>query len=112
MRREVVWTIVAAYLLSLVMRSVDLAVVATVVATTIRVTRPTPAPPVVAPPEEWTFTRPTDGKAVPDRYARRGTRAVEPLHARQAFVKYWARDADAFARKDRFCVRVGGKQRV
>lgn len=37
-------------------------------------------------------------------------RTVQPLEARQKFVKFWAQDSDAFATKDMYCIPRGGKQ--
>lgn len=61
-------------------------------------------------PSDWDFVKPWWRMGVTQQYMYRPTpeRTVEPLDARQKFVKHWAKNADASGVKDRFCVPSGG----
>lgn len=60
--------------------------------------------------QDWDFVKPWWQMDITQQYIYRPTpeRTIEPLGTRQEFVKYWARDSDAYAVKDRFCIPKGG----
>lgn len=56
--------------------------------------------------EDWDFTKPDWKADITQQHIYRPTaeRTIEPLNTRQEFIKFWARDSDDYARKDRYCV--------
>ena len=76
-----------------------------------------PEPPTRVPlyeDSDWDFVKPLPSGGITEQTFLRPSpdRVVEPLHARQAFVKEWAKDADAFAVKDRYTIRADGTQKI
>ena len=63
---------------------------------------------------DWDFVKPTPWSGMTKQNFLRPSqeRVVEPLGARQAFVKEWASDSNAFAVKDRYTIPVGGTQKI
>ena len=76
-----------------------------------------PQPPQRVPlykDQDWNFVKPVPWGGITEQtFLRPSTeRVIEPLHARQAFVKEWAKDADAFAVKDRYTIKSGGTHKI